>query len=220
MQHVLHIDYLESNYNMPRRPRNAALTVSIILATARKVFAEHGLTGAALDLIEKESGISKGLILHHFGSKKGLYEAVLKLAAEEYTAWLKKRASFEAPFPELMRETIRASHRYYARHDDARRLRAWAQLQATPLANEVEERFTNVLVDAIAKAQAGGFVRSDIAAVQIPFLIRAAIDYRLNNAALTRRIERERGITAKQSEEQFVETLCQLFLTVKQDGNA
>ncbi len=203
---------------MARRPRNAALTVGTILAAARKAFAEHGFTGTALELVEKQSGVSKGLILHHFGSKQGLHEAVLKSAAQEYTAWLKNRTMFDVPFPDLMRETIRASYRYYKQHDDMRRLRAWAQLQATPLSNEIEERFTNALVDAVAKAQSAGIVRSDIAAVQIPFLIRAAIDYRLNNAALTRRIERQHGITAKQSEEQFVETLCSLFLAARKTG--
>ncbi|HUO98389.1 MAG TPA: TetR family transcriptional regulator [Rhizomicrobium sp.] len=188
------------------------MTIRSILDVARSVFAQHGFAGTALELVEKQSGVSKGLILHHFGSKLGLYEAVLEDAAEDYTAWLKRGAAFDAPFPELMRGTIRASYRYYKAHADMRRLRAWAQLQAVPFLNDTEERFTRALVDAVARAQAAGIVRADITAVQVPFLIRAVIDYRLGNLALVRRIEREQGLKGKRAEDQFVETLCRLFL--------
>lgn len=42
---------------------------------ALKVFAEHGVKGATVQLIATEAGVSTGLIRHHFGSKEGLRAA-------------------------------------------------------------------------------------------------------------------------------------------------
>lgn len=42
---------------------------------ALKVFAEHGVKGATVQLIAAEAGVSAGLIRHHFGSKEGLRAA-------------------------------------------------------------------------------------------------------------------------------------------------
>src|SRR5690625_4648051 len=42
---------------------------------ALKVFAEHGVKGATVQLIAGQAGVSTGLIRHHFGSKAGLRAA-------------------------------------------------------------------------------------------------------------------------------------------------
>lgn len=55
-------------------PRN---TKRILLDAASVEFALSGLDGARMQSIVKRAGINERMIYHHFGSKQGLYEAVL-----------------------------------------------------------------------------------------------------------------------------------------------
>lgn len=48
-----------------------------ILSASLAEFAEYGYTGASTNRIVKAAGISKGLLFHYFGSKKGLFLFVL-----------------------------------------------------------------------------------------------------------------------------------------------
>jgi TetR/AcrR family transcriptional repressor of mexJK operon len=49
-----------------------------ILEAARSHFYEHGLERASVDAIAAEAGVSKMTIYSHFGSKEGLFEAVVR----------------------------------------------------------------------------------------------------------------------------------------------
>jgi AcrR family transcriptional regulator len=55
-----------------------------ILHEAVDVFARQGYGAASLATIAKRSGISQAGLLHHFGSKEGLYEAVLESLEQQY----------------------------------------------------------------------------------------------------------------------------------------
>ncbi len=48
-----------------------------LLAAGRKVFARRGFDGASVRDITREAGVNLGAVTYHFGSKKGLYTAVL-----------------------------------------------------------------------------------------------------------------------------------------------
>jgi len=49
-----------------------------IIAAAIAEFAAHGFAGARMDRIARAATTAKGLVFHHFGSKEGLYRAVLE----------------------------------------------------------------------------------------------------------------------------------------------
>jgi AcrR family transcriptional regulator len=51
-----------------------------ILAVARTEFVEHGLSGARVDAIAEKTRTTKRMIYYYFGSKEGLYKAVLEQA--------------------------------------------------------------------------------------------------------------------------------------------
>lgn len=46
------------------------------------LFAERGFKGATLDLIATRSGLNKAMVAYYFGSKTGLYQAVLDAGVE------------------------------------------------------------------------------------------------------------------------------------------
>jgi AcrR family transcriptional regulator len=58
--------------------RNRDVTRAAILAAAEQEFARHGLEAARTEEIAKQSGVTKGMIYHYFGSKVKLYEAALE----------------------------------------------------------------------------------------------------------------------------------------------
>lgn len=49
-----------------------------LLAAAAEEFARHGLEGARIQAIVQRAGVNERMIYHHFGSKDGLYAAVLE----------------------------------------------------------------------------------------------------------------------------------------------
>jgi AcrR family transcriptional regulator len=55
-----------------------------ILEAARAVCAEKGFAGTTLDDIADEAGVSRALVVQHFGSKEGVYEALSELAVRAH----------------------------------------------------------------------------------------------------------------------------------------
>jgi TetR/AcrR family transcriptional regulator len=60
----------------PRR-RDAAKSRAALLAVAERQFSEHGFAGVSLEQIGAAAGLSRGTPSYFFGSKEGLYRAVL-----------------------------------------------------------------------------------------------------------------------------------------------
>ncbi|HZD00436.1 MAG TPA: TetR/AcrR family transcriptional regulator [Actinomycetes bacterium] len=54
---------------------------SALLAAAAEEFARHGPKGARIQAIVQRAGVNERMIYHHFGSKGGLYAAVLEAQA-------------------------------------------------------------------------------------------------------------------------------------------
>lgn len=66
-----------------KRPRNSAQTKELILGAATAEFARRGLDGARVDQIAKRARANKTLIYTYFGSKDGLFQAVIERAYQE-----------------------------------------------------------------------------------------------------------------------------------------
>lgn len=63
---------------MKARTNNPARTMSDIICVATSEFASKGLSGARIDAIAEQTQTSKRMIYYYFGSKEGLYIAVLE----------------------------------------------------------------------------------------------------------------------------------------------
>ncbi|MDA0173908.1 TetR family transcriptional regulator [Solirubrobacter taibaiensis] len=64
----------------PERSRDRDRTQSEILDVATKEFAEHGYSGARVDEIAERTRTTKRMLYYYFGSKEGLFVAVLERA--------------------------------------------------------------------------------------------------------------------------------------------
>jgi len=61
------------------RSDSETATAEALLASARRLFTEHGYRGASVRAITSEAGTNLGAITYHFGSKLALYEKVMAL---------------------------------------------------------------------------------------------------------------------------------------------
>jgi AcrR family transcriptional regulator len=68
---------------MKRSKEETNETISHLKEVARKHFTEHGYAATVLDEIVKEAKLTRGAVYHHFGSKKGLFLAVLESVQRE-----------------------------------------------------------------------------------------------------------------------------------------
>ncbi|CZU16086.1 TetR/AcrR family transcriptional regulator [Enterobacter cloacae] len=64
---------------MVRRTRSEMEeTRATLLATARRVFTEHGYADTSMDDLTAQAKLTRGALYHHFGDKKGLLAAVVE----------------------------------------------------------------------------------------------------------------------------------------------
>jgi AcrR family transcriptional regulator len=67
-----------------------------LLAAGRKAFATVGYADASMDDFTAEAGLTRGALYHHFGDKRGLFQAVVTQIDAEMAERLRQRAA-EAP---------------------------------------------------------------------------------------------------------------------------
>ncbi len=78
------------------RPEMIAETRAKLLAAARHAFGTVGYAQSSMDDFTATAGLTRGALYHHFGDKKGLFQAVIQEIDAEMTARLHK-VSASAP---------------------------------------------------------------------------------------------------------------------------
>lgn len=67
------------------RARKKAHHRSVLIQAAGEAVQKHGVRGTTIDRIQQLSGLSRGMISLHFGSKENLLLALIEQLAEDYT---------------------------------------------------------------------------------------------------------------------------------------
>jgi AcrR family transcriptional regulator len=154
-----------------------------ILEVATAEFADLGLSGGRVDAIAERTKTSKRMIYYHFGSKHGLYLAVLERPYEGVRnveddlrlSELAPERPCESRFdsdeanPDFIR-LVSIENIYRAKHM-ARSLEI-ARLNAPIIHN---------LRQVLARSQQSGALRSDIDAIDLPMFISALCFFRVAN---------------------------------------
>lgn len=68
----------------------------LLLRAAQSAFASHGFKAATLRRIAADAGVDPALVIHHFGSKEALWEAVIDLQALYLKSYLEDFKALEA----------------------------------------------------------------------------------------------------------------------------
>lgn len=177
-----------------RRERNKDKTRATILNAAKLLFSQKGFKGTSIHDIEIASKVSKGLILHHFGTKELLYTAVRESLTQAYIASLSAFKPTKANLNRITESAVRASFMHTKENDDFRRVALWSYLEGMDESDEMEKLFTEALVATVKTGQAAGKLRSDINPLIMPFIIKGAIDFWIRKRSLIEYlVEKDRG---------------------------
>jgi AcrR family transcriptional regulator len=149
----------------PVRTRDAERTQQRILAAALHEFSAKGIAGARVDAIAARAGVNKRMLYYYFGSKEGLFQAVLaqrlaELAESPRAPRLADRFVEAATAPSTGGEFVRL-HMWEALQRDRRR-----PLEAEALRQDSAARRTDLVRD----EQARGGIGDDLAPEQVALM--------------------------------------------------
>ena len=141
-----------------RKQRDGAGTKETVIAAAKAAFAERGFSGTSLARISRQCGISEGLILHHYKSKQGLYQAVLENLSSGYADMvMQAMTGAEAP-DEMAGNMLADTFRFWSEDRVYNRIAMWAYLENRTELIEAETALTAKLAGLLAEMQKQGRV--------------------------------------------------------------
>jgi len=172
----------------PARKRDAERTRQALLASGLREFAHHGFMGARLDKVATGAKCNIRMLYHYFGSKKGLYLAVLEAA---YADLRHKESLIEIdldrPLDGIL-ELTRFTFLYFQnnplfegllRAENMMQGKFVSQLRPVP---EGGSTLKTLLGNLIHSGQAQGLFRADLDPVQVYVTITALSRFHLANA--------------------------------------
>jgi AcrR family transcriptional regulator len=163
----------------PARTNNPERTMADILEVATREFAEKGLSGARIDAIAEAMRTSKRMIYYYFGSKEGLYLAVLEEAYRRMRAMEAEAHLDDLPPEDALRKLVGHTLDYQWGHPEFARLVQGENLhRAQYLAQSKTIRKLNVpaiegLRRVLERGQRDGVFRGAIDAVDLHMSISA-----------------------------------------------
>ena len=195
-----------------RRQRDKDQTIQDVLTAATRLFSQKGLHGTSLRNIEEASGVSKGLIMHHFQTKENLYAAVQDDLNRTYIAWMAAQRETSQDLLTAIENGIKGSLSYLKTNEAYRRIVLWSYLEGQGRTTELDKRFTASLIEAMCIGQENGLVRDDVKAIVLPFIIRGAIDYWIRRESLLGELYGETQDDNELSDGDLVSALVKLIL--------
>ena len=169
-----------------RKP-GAERTRSNILAVAREEFVQRGLNGARVDAIAEKTRTTKRMIYYYFGSKEGLYSAVLEEAYAGIRATEAALALDECDPQSALRELIEATFDYDDAHPDFVRLVAIENihqaehLKRLPTKQSVTAGVLALLDGILTRGRAMGVFARECSALDVHMMISGLCFFRVSN---------------------------------------
>ncbi len=158
-----------------------------ILSIARTEFVEHGLSGARVDAIAERTRTTKRMIYYYFGSKEGLYSAVLEQAYSDIRSAEAMLSLDDVEPITALRRLITFTFDYEDKNPDFVRLIAIenihqaAFLKQLPKIRRVNADVIAILEAILARGRAAGQFVRQCSAVDVHFMISGLCFYRVSN---------------------------------------
>lgn len=166
-----------------RKPvRDSERTQAAILAAATQEFARHGLTGARVDRIAARARTNKRMLYYYFGSKDGLFAAVLEGTYARIRAAEKTLSLLDVPPDEAVRRLVRFTWEYYLANPEFltllnnENLHRAAHLARSRDVQAMNSPLIDTLRAVLAHGRASGAFRAGVDALQL-YISIAALSY-------------------------------------------
>ncbi|AUG29896.1 TetR family transcriptional regulator [Microbacterium hominis] len=167
--------------------RDAERTRAELLAVATEVFAQDGYSGARVDDIAERTRTTKRMIYYYFGSKEGLYLAVLENA---YRGIRDAERGIDLAHTDplaAIRELAELTFDYHVTHDDFIRLVSIENIHRGAFIRRIEalrslsQPAKTLLDDILERGRADGVLRSDVDAIDVHLVISAYCVFQVAN---------------------------------------
>jgi AcrR family transcriptional regulator len=171
----------------PRRKYDPEETKRNILDVATQEFSAMGLAGARVDAIAERTQTTKRMLYYYFGSKEGLYEAVLeKVYGDIRSLEQELQVSGMSPVDGL-RSLVEFTFDYHDKHRDFVRLVTIENIHGAKYIEQVKTfksrnaSVIHTIEDLLARGVASGDFRQDIDAIDLHLLISSMCFHRIAN---------------------------------------
>jgi AcrR family transcriptional regulator len=172
----------------PRRgTRDADLTQADILQAAGKEFSEHGYAGARVDQIASMTRTTKRMIYYYFGSKDGLFLAVLE-NAYLFIRSLEQQVDVDHLQPvDALRRLAELTFDHHESHEDFIRLVSIENihfarhLKGSSVRDGLAAPALDVLTRILTRGQQQGTFRDDLDPLDVHMIISAYCVFRTAN---------------------------------------
>ncbi|HEY4066893.1 MAG TPA: TetR family transcriptional regulator [Burkholderiaceae bacterium] len=172
---------------MPAKPLgvralSAQATREAILRAATKVFAKHGFAGGRIEQISTAAKSHDRMIYYYFGSKEGLFIAVLEEMYRRFNAAEAKLVLDTTEPLEALTEVIRFMWGYYQRNPEfitllnTENLHRGKHIAKSLRAREFSSEAVSILGDVLARGAEQRLFRTDVTARDV-YLMIAALGY-------------------------------------------
>ena len=174
-----------------RRPGARALaaqaTRDSILRAATKVFARHGYAGGRIEQISKAAKSYDRMIYYYFGSKEGLFIAVLEEMYRRFNEAESKLVLDAGEPVEALCAVVRFMWGYYQKNPEfitllnTENLHRGKHIAKSPRAREYSSQAVAVLADVLGRGARQGLFRRDVTARDLYLMIAAMGYFYLSN---------------------------------------
>lgn len=171
----------------PERQRDAERTRAEILDAATEEFADRGYAGGRVDEIAARTRTTKRMIYYYFGSKQGLYLAVLERA---YTGIRRLEQELDVDHLDPAR-AMRAlaeltfdhhqSHPAFIRLVSIENIHHAEHLRTSPILPGLAAPAVDVLGSILERGHAAGLFRDDVDALDVHLIISSFCVFRTAN---------------------------------------
>jgi AcrR family transcriptional regulator len=143
----------------------------LIVAAARRCFAEHGLE-VGVDEIACQAGVGIGTLYRRFPTKTSLIHAIFEQRLDELQPAIDRALAADDAWEGLVDLILATVGQQVEDHGFGQMVVLRLGPEAIPA--DTRRRFLGPLEELLARAQAAGAVRSDISADDIPVIMRMA----------------------------------------------
>ena len=165
----------------------AQATRDSILRAATKVFAKHGYAGGRIEQISKAAKSYDRMIYYYFGSKEGLFIAVLEEMYRRFNEAEAKLVLGTAAPVEALQAVIRFMWGYYQKNPEfitllnSENLHRGKHISKSLRASEYSSQAVSVLGDVLARGAKQQLFREDVSARDVYLMIAALAYFYLSN---------------------------------------
>jgi AcrR family transcriptional regulator len=171
----------------PAADRDADATRANILAVAIEEFSAKGLAGSRVDEIAERTHTVKRMIYYYFGSKEGLYRAVLEHAYDNIRT-IESVLDLDSLEPdEALRQLVKVTFDFHNKHPEFVRLvmneniHQGAHIAELPNIKERNRTVITTLRKLIERGVKAGRFRNDLDPVEVHMTISALAFFNVSN---------------------------------------